>query len=207
MRPTSVVCAIAAVLCLGLGIVPASAQLRTFVSGSGSDANPCTLAAPCRSFQQAHNTVLAGGGIVALDAAGYGPLTITKALTVTAIGIEASITSSNSSPAIAINAGASDAVSIRGLTLFAGATSGDGIDIDAAKSVTIRDCTLSGFSSDGILVNTSANANVELRDVSAANNGGMGLDIIPGGAGKLTMLVTDSTLNGNGLNGVNINGS
>src|SRR5215469_8417006 len=134
MRPTFIIAA-AGFAALSIQSDRALAQTRVFVSGQGSDANPCSVAAPCRSFQQAHNTVTAGGEIVALDAAGYGPLAITKALTVTAIGIEASITSSNSSPAITINAGASDAVSIRGLTLFAGATSGDGIDIDAAKSV------------------------------------------------------------------------
>src|SRR5215472_3492369 len=164
MRPTSVVCAIAAVLCLGLGIVPASAQLRTFVSGSGSDANPCSLAAPCRSFQQAHNTVAAGGEVVALDAAGYGSVAITKALTITAIGIEASITSNAGTPfGITINAGALDAVTLRGLTLFSGFTSGDGIDIGSAKSVTIQDCSISGFPGNGINVNPNANLDVELR--------------------------------------------
>src|SRR5215831_14579175 len=137
MRPTSVVCAIAAVLCLGLGIVPASAQLRTFVSGSGSDANPCSLAAPCRSFQQAHNTVAAGGEVVALDAAGYGTLTISKAVTITAIGIEASITPNATTPnGIIVNAGAGDVVKIRGVQLFSGTASGDGIQINTAKSVT-----------------------------------------------------------------------
>jgi len=32
--------------------LPAQAQGRVFVSGSGVDTNPCTYAAPCRSFQQ-----------------------------------------------------------------------------------------------------------------------------------------------------------
>src|SRR5215831_17535226 len=133
MRPTSVVCAIAAVLCLGLGIVPASAQLRTFVSGSGSDANPCSLAAPCRSFQQAHNTVAAGGEVVALDAAGYGTLTISKAVTVTAIGIEASITSSAATPmGVTIAAGAADVVTLRGITVISGGVPGHGILVDSA---------------------------------------------------------------------------
>ena len=49
----------------------AQAQSRTFVSGVGSDANACTRTAPCRTFQKAHDTVAAGGEVVALDAAGY----------------------------------------------------------------------------------------------------------------------------------------
>jgi hypothetical protein len=78
---------------------PACAQIvRTFVSGHGSDSNACTVAAPCRTFQHAHDTVGGGGEVVALDAAGYGSITINKSVTITAIGIEASITSSNTNP-------------------------------------------------------------------------------------------------------------
>ena len=37
--------------------MPANAQqVRAFVSGEGSDGNPCTLAQPCRTFQRAHDT-------------------------------------------------------------------------------------------------------------------------------------------------------
>src|SRR5215831_2103523 len=112
--------------------MPAVAQTRVFVSGSGSDANPCSLSAPCRSFQQAHNTVLAGGEIVALDAAGYGPLAINKSVTVTAIGIEASITSNSTSPfGLRINSPGA-VVAVRGLTLISGfAGPSDGIDINS----------------------------------------------------------------------------
>jgi hypothetical protein len=57
---------------------PAHAQQRVFVSGTGVDTNPCTLAQPCRTFQQAHNVATANAEIDVLDPAGYGPLTITK---------------------------------------------------------------------------------------------------------------------------------
>jgi hypothetical protein len=203
----SVLVVVAAAAMLALGAEPGLAQSRVFVSGAGSDANPCSVAAPCRTFQQAHNTVAAGGEIVALNPAGYGPLAITKAITVTAIGIEASVTSSSTSPAITIGAGAADVVTLRGLTLFAGATSGDGIDVDSAKSVTIRDCTLSGFAGDGILVDPSANMNIVLRGVSVDNSGNRGLNILPGGSAKLAMLVTDSTFTGNGRDGIGLNAS
>jgi hypothetical protein len=39
-----------------LASMPAHAQ-RVFVSGLGLDTNPCTVAQPCRTFQQAYNTV------------------------------------------------------------------------------------------------------------------------------------------------------
>ena len=62
---------------------PAQAQApRTFVSAAGSDSNPCSFAAPCRHFQAAVNATSAGGEVDALDPAGYGPITISQAITI-----------------------------------------------------------------------------------------------------------------------------
>ena len=70
----------------------AQAQLRVFVSGVGSDANPCTRTAPCRNFQRGHDVVTSDGEVVALDSAGYGPVSITKSVTLTGDGVYAGIT-------------------------------------------------------------------------------------------------------------------
>jgi hypothetical protein len=196
-----------AIAILGLGVEPGFAQTRVFVSGSGSDANPCSLGAPCRSFQQAHNTVLAGGEIVALDAAGYGPLNISKAVTVTAIGIEASITSNSATgAAISISAGPSDTVTIRGLTIIAGTLANDGVDVNSAKSVTITDTSITGFPVQGVNITPSASLDVELSGVTANNNTHHGLQLFPSGSGAVTALVTQSSFNGNGLDGVFVTG-
>src|SRR6516162_4145543 len=61
---------------------PAQAQSRVFVSATGSDGNPCTFAAPCRSFQHAHDVTSANGEIDVIDPAGYGPLTISKSISI-----------------------------------------------------------------------------------------------------------------------------
>src|ERR1035437_10457367 len=59
---------------------PAQAQNgRSFVSGHGSDAAACTLAAPCRTLAAAFAATNASGEIDVLDPAGYGALTIPKA--------------------------------------------------------------------------------------------------------------------------------
>src|SRR5215831_4846127 len=61
----------------------ASAQVqRTFVSGGGSDSNPCSRTAPCRTFGQALSQTSSGGEVVALDSAGYGPFSITQAVSI-----------------------------------------------------------------------------------------------------------------------------
>src|SRR5215467_7417803 len=66
---------------------------RTFVSGNGSDANPCSLAAPCRSFTGAIAQTSPGGEIAVLDTAGYGAVTINKSVSiVNEEGVEAGIT-------------------------------------------------------------------------------------------------------------------
>ena len=50
---------------------PAQAQngslTRSFVSSSGSDTNPCTIAQPCQSFAVAYTKISANGIIAALD--------------------------------------------------------------------------------------------------------------------------------------------
>src|SRR3982751_3060327 len=66
-----------------LAAATANAQAtRTWVSGVGDDANPCSRTAPCKTFAGAISKTAEGGEIDALDPAGYGTLTITKAITV-----------------------------------------------------------------------------------------------------------------------------
>src|SRR5262245_55740375 len=63
--------------------LPAQAQpARVFLAALGSDSNPCTFAAPCRTFQHGHDTVAAGGEIDVLDPAGYGALIISKSISI-----------------------------------------------------------------------------------------------------------------------------
>src|SRR4051794_41831933 len=60
----------------------ASAQAtRTWVSGVGDDANPCSRTAPCKTFAGAISKTQTGGSIDALGDGGFGPLTLTKPLT------------------------------------------------------------------------------------------------------------------------------
>jgi hypothetical protein len=56
--------------------VAAATIQRTFVSTSGSDANPCTATAPCRNFAAALALTSPGGEVVAVTSGGYGPVTI-----------------------------------------------------------------------------------------------------------------------------------
>ena len=64
---------------------------RTWVSGVGDDANPCSRTAPCKTFAGAISKTAAGGEISVLDNGGFGAVTITKAITIDGSAVHASI--------------------------------------------------------------------------------------------------------------------
>ena len=63
---------------------------RTWVSGVGDDALPCSRTAPCRTYAGAISKTLAGGEISVLDPGAYGCVTITKSITINGEGTLAS---------------------------------------------------------------------------------------------------------------------
>jgi hypothetical protein len=187
---------------------PVMAQAnRTFVSGLGSDANPCSLPAPCRSFAQAITQTNPSGEIVALDSAGYGAVTITKAITITAPdGIEAGITTSSATIAITISAGPNDVVNLRGLTLEGGGVGTNGIVLASGGALNIQNCVVRDFTNIGIAlepVGPSPDANYTISDTTVVNNTSTGIYFgpasvsLPNGTAVFLSLKHD-TLIGNG---------
>ena len=83
--------AIFTISCVSIAQAQAS---RTWVSGVGDDANPCSRTAPCKTFAGAISKTAACGEINALDPAGYGAVTITKSITIDGTGTFASILAS-----------------------------------------------------------------------------------------------------------------
>src|SRR5438552_18717491 len=86
---------------------------RTWVSGVGDDVNPCSRTAPCKTFAGAISKTAAGGQISVLDPGGFGSVTITKSISIVAIGAEAGVLATNTN-GIVINAGPHDGVHIPG---------------------------------------------------------------------------------------------
>src|SRR6188474_149171 len=93
-------------LTLLMGSAQAQAT-RTWVSGVGDDANPCSRTAPCKTFAGAISKTAAGGEISVLDPGGFGAVTITKAITINGEGTLAGILSAGTT-GIIVNAGAND---------------------------------------------------------------------------------------------------
>lgn len=128
-----------------LSSLTASAQVvRTWVSTSGNDANPCSREAPCRNFSAAILAVGPGGEVVVLDSGGYGPFSIGFSVSVLAPeGVHAAIAPTTGT-AISIGAGSSDRVVLKNLFLdSAGAETA--IDFASGITLVIENSVLSGF--------------------------------------------------------------
>src|SRR4249919_3184651 len=76
---------------------------RTWVSGVGDDANPCSRTAPCKTFAGAISKTAPGGEINVLDPGGFGAVTITKSITISSEGFEAGVLATSGSNGIIVN--------------------------------------------------------------------------------------------------------
>src|SRR3954462_1676747 len=115
MRPIALLAIAAGLVTPLLASAPASAQAtRTWVSGVGDDANPCSRTAPCKTFAGAISKTANGGEINCLDPGGFGGVTIGKALTIKCHYTEGGVLVSGTN-AIVVNATATDNVTLRGL--------------------------------------------------------------------------------------------
>ena len=174
-------------------------QTRTFVATTGSDANPCTRVAPCRTFGAALAQTASGGEIVALDSGGYGAVTITQAVSIAAApGVQASI-SPASGNAIAVAAGPTDKVTLRNLQLNGqGAT--HGVIFTAGGALFIDNLTINGFGGHGIFMSVSSDASLYVADTVVRGSGdGIHLE---SDSDFLTATVVRTRLEANAANGL-----
>src|SRR5947208_4918429 len=100
-----------------LSVAGFSQATRTWVSGTGDDANPCSRTTPCKTFAGAISKTAPGGEISVLDPGGFGAITITKSISITQEGSgEAGILASGIN-GVTVNAAPTDIVSLRGLII------------------------------------------------------------------------------------------
>lgn len=161
---------------------PSYGAQRTFVSGKGSDANPCSLALPCRSFPPAMAQTSDGGEIIVLDSAGYGGLDINQSLSISVPpGVYAGVTVTG--PWGMSITGATTRVALRGLTFNSQAGGQTGVSHAQGLSLTVEDCTFSGFASAALTLvapgSTALVRNTTIRDGSGSGIGiGTGVDAV-----------------------------
>ncbi|HEX2086733.1 MAG TPA: hypothetical protein VHF89_13720 [Solirubrobacteraceae bacterium] len=183
-------------------VLPSSAfgqATRTWVSGVGDDANPCSRTAPCKTFAGAISKTAAGGEINVIDPGGFGGVTITKSLTIRGRGPTAGALVSGTN-AIVINAAATDKVTIDGLDINGigtGAfTSLSGIKVLSASRVNILNNEIYRFRSAVTIAPTSSATRVVLKNNQIHDNG-IGVINAPGNNAIASTL---ATLRGNMIN-------
>lgn len=137
-----------AILTFAFASVAQAQASRTWVSGVGDDANPCSRTAPCKTFAGAISKTAPGGEIDALDDAGFGAVTITKAITIDGGHHTAGVLVSGTN-AIVVQAGTGDTIILRNLDINGIGTGLVGIKIFSAKSVLVENCTIYGFRTTG----------------------------------------------------------
>ena len=164
------------VILFTLSVAAQAQATRTWVSGVGDDANPCSRTAPCKTFAGAISKTAAGGEINVLDPGGFGGVTITKSITISSEGFEAGVLVSGTN-AIIINALATDVVVLRGLDIEGLGTGLDGIRvIGALGALHVEKCTINAFrgtNGSGINIATTAagTTKVFIKDTIVRNNG------------------------------------
>lgn len=159
-----------ATLMSGLAPTAHAQATRTWVSGVGDDANPCSRTAPCKTFAGAISKTAAGGEIDALDDGGFGTVTITKSITINGGGHVAGILAAGAGVnGVVINAAATDVVVLRGLTFTGVSGALNAVRYLAAKYVVIENSTVDGFA-NGINMNTTVvNGRMDIRNVRLTN--------------------------------------
>jgi parallel beta-helix repeat protein len=186
---------------------------RTWVSGVGDDANPCSRTAPCKTWAGAISKTAAEGEIDALDPGGFGVLTITKSITLDGGGQLASILVSGTN-GITVAAGANDVVIIRGLR-FDGLNLNDeepgsagltGVEFSSGAALYIEKCDIFGFVDFGISVvsNQSTASQLFVSGTNIEGNTGAtaGINLQPTGTGKVTVDIEKTRIEGGSTTGL-----
>ena len=170
---------LAALLALCLHVAAAQAQyVRTCVSANGNDANTCHCSQPCRTFQRAHDQTLDQGELTVLDPGGYGPVTITKSISIVNDGVgEASIQVSGGGTGITVNAPAGAGyVNLRGITIQGvGLGGGTGLFFGSGFALTITNCVVRNHTNDGIVYAPNGSSSLSVSNTLLADNGRNGI--------------------------------
>jgi hypothetical protein len=162
--------------------LPAFPSSHTWISGSGSDSNPCTFASPCATFQGALANTSAGGMITVKDAGDFGAVTINQSVTIDGNNL-GSITYAGSSSGSVISVTASSAnVTLQNLTINGMSVTGYGIDIGNSGTVIVDHCRIMNVTANGIYFSGTGNLTVENSRIEYLDGSGINGVEISGGA-------------------------
>jgi parallel beta helix pectate lyase-like protein len=176
---------------------------RTWVSGVGDDANPCSRTAPCKTFAGAISKTAEFGEIDTLDPGGFGAVTITKSITIDATSGLGGLLAAGTSGMV-INAGSTDTVILRHLDINGFGTGIYGINILAAGDVRIEDSKIYGFTQRGIF-DQRTGGRLFVADTVISNIAQTAIAAAPGGS-ALAVNLDNVRMHNNGNAGLAVGG-
>ena len=196
-------CGLAAALMLIFAASSANAALppRTWVSGVGDDANPCSRTAPCKTFAGAFAKTEVGGEISVLDPGGFAGVTITKSITIN--GMAGSGSASNilgaGATGFIINitdpADTKRTVRFNGLEINGAGQGVHGIRILntnlAGVSVVIENTTIDGLTGRGISDERTNGGKLAISDTSVRQTQDSAIRIAAGGVNKIVAVLSN----------------
>jgi hypothetical protein len=185
-----------------LASAPAHAQAtRTWVSGVGDDANPCSRTAPCKTFAGAISKTAPGGEINALDPGGFGALTITKSITLDGGGGQIASVLVAGTNGIVVATQPTDVVILRNLSFDGLRGSGNanaginGIRFISGASLTVDHCDIFGFNNNGVDIANNQNSITVIRNSTFRNMGVNDVGVTTS-AGTTVLTVVNSSFQG-----------
>jgi hypothetical protein len=187
------------VVVLGFSTGAFAQATRTWVSGVGDDANPCSRTAPCKTFAGAISKTAPCGEISVLDPGGFGAVTITKSITLNGTGTLAGILAANVNGVI-VNAGVNDTIILRDISINGACSGLNGIRYLAGRALIVDHCWIYDFTQSGIDVVSSGNLILNVLG-SIITNMATGINFAPT-AGSVVSEIDHTTiqkLTGNGV--------
>jgi len=200
-----------------LTALPANAQAtRTWISGVGDDANPCSRTAPCKTFAGAISKTAGGGEIDCLDPGGFGAVTITKSITLDCgggIGGQVGSILVSGTNGINVNAGTTDLIKIRNMTINGISKSTgpglSGIKFSSGGSLIVEHVGIFGMggtsgSNGGIDFEPSAASSLNVSDVEIQYGLGDGILLKPASTGSVIANLNHASLLNNAGEGLRV---
>ncbi len=203
---------------LALASMAQAQSTRTWVSGVGDDANPCSRTAPCKTFAGAISKTATDGEIDALDPAGFGAVTITKSITIDGCCMVSILGAGTTAINVNITSGTDlkKTVRLRNISMNGASSGVHGVNFIAGLKLYIEHCQIYGFqasaASRGIKANLLTGAQLYVKDTDISNNAS-GIDVSCSSGVLVTSIdhchlegMTDAVIVGGGI-GISIRDS
>jgi len=200
-----------------LDAAPVQAQAtRTWVSGVGSDANPCSRTAPCQTYAGAISKTATNGEINCLDPGGFGAVTITKSISIVCDYSEGGVLAAGTNGFIINIAVAGSIVTLKGQDVECVGTGLNGIRVLGVGTVVhihkvqIRNCRGSATGSGIDIRPTGGTTEVYIADSYITDNGTTsttgGILIRPTGSASTNVSINNVQLENNS-SGIRLDGA